>query len=103
MCSVGEDIDDIDGNYSRGGLHHHPYASATVFVYVLGSFVTEIVGIFGMLGNRLGLPALVFLMPSMLCAMTVMAWSRNELYDVWGVANGNREDKKIDQEMMKVK
>ena len=87
MCSVGEDIDDIDGNYSRGGLHHHPYASTTVFRYVLGSFVTEIVGIFGMLGNTSGLPALVFLMPSMLCAVTAMAWSRNELYDV-------REDNK---------
>ncbi len=49
MSSVGEDIDDIDGNYSRGGLHHHPYG------YVLGLFVTEIVGIFEMLGNRLGL------------------------------------------------
>ena len=93
LRSVGEEIDDSGDNKSIWGHHHHPYASASVLGYLFGSFVTEIVGSFALLGNRSGLPALVFLIPSMLGAVTLMAWSRNELCDVWGDANrGNLED-----------
>lgn len=71
------DDNDEDVGYSS-------YASASVIGYIIGSFITEIVGSFDLLGIRSGLPALVFLIPSMLIAVTVMAWSRNELRDVWG-------------------
>ncbi|KAL7540945.1 hypothetical protein ACHAXR_010505 [Thalassiosira sp. AJA248-18] len=69
-------------SYSGG----YPYASAATIGYIFGSIETELVGSFG---NISGLPALVFLVPSMLIAVTLMAWSRNELDDVWG---GGRDD-----------
>ena len=72
-----DDNDDADIGYSS-------YASTYVIGYIIGSFITEIVGSFDLLGIRSGLPALVFLIPSMLVAVTLMAWSRNELRDVFG-------------------
>ena len=71
---------------SPGRQKGYPYATASVAGYVLGSLATEIVGSFSLLGNVSGLPALVFLVPSMLGAVTMVAWSRNELQDVWGTA-----------------
>ncbi len=85
--SIDNDFDGSDRGKSRGG--GHPYASASVLGYLFGSFVTEIVGSFALLGTGSGLPALVFLIPSMLGAVTIMAWSRNELNDVWGVATAS--------------
>jgi len=61
------------------------YATASVAGYVLGSFATEIVGTFGLLGDRSGLPALVFLVPCMLGAVTLTALARDELDEVWGI------------------
>jgi len=74
----------------------YPYATASIIGYIFGSLATEIVGSFSLLGNVSGLPALVFLVPSMLSAVTMMAWSRNELGDVWGMArddDGGGNDK----------
>jgi hypothetical protein len=86
--------DDFDDGSDRGisGVGGRPYASASVLGYLFGSLVTEIVGSFALLGPRSGLPALVFLIPSMLGAVTTMAWSRNELRDVWGAAIGNDDE-----------
>jgi len=81
---------DIDASPSKSG--GYPYATASVVGYIVGSFATEIVGSFRLLGNVSGLPALVFLVPSMLSAVTTMAWSRNELGDVWGAAPGDDDD-----------
>ena len=39
---------------------------------IIGSFITEIVGNFDLLGIPSGLPALVFLIPSMLVAVTLI-------------------------------
>jgi hypothetical protein len=87
--NIDGDGDESNGIRLRGG----GYASASVLGYLFGSFVTEIVGSFALLGTRSGLPALVFLIPSMLGAVTVMAWSRNELSEIWGVAScDNLED-----------
>jgi hypothetical protein len=65
-------------------VDYSSYVSASVIGYIIGSFITEVVGSFDLLGIRSGLPALVFLIPSMLIAVTVIAWSRNELRDVFG-------------------
>jgi len=60
------------------------YTTATTAGYVIGSAATEIVGTFSLLGSGRGLPALIFLIPSMLVAVTVAAVSRGELNEVWG-------------------
>lgn len=60
------------------------YATATTAGYVIGSAATEIVGTFSLLGSGRGLPALIFLIPSMLIAVTAAAASRGELNEVWG-------------------
>jgi hypothetical protein len=73
-----------DDNKDDAAVGYLSYASASVIGYIIGSFITEIVGSFDLLGIRSGLPALVFLIPSMLVAVTVMAWSRKELRDVFG-------------------
>merc|ERR1719401_39538 len=70
----------------------YPYVTASVAGYVLGSFATEIVGSFSLLRNVSGLPALVFLVPSMLGAVTMAAWSRDELQDVWGTAAAGEDN-----------
>ena len=62
----------------------YPYATASILGYAFESFATEIVGSFSLVGNVSGLPALVFLVPSMLCGVTAMTWSRDELGEVWG-------------------
>lgn len=82
-------LKDMAGNTSspsddKSGSAEYPYATASILGYAFGSFATEIVGSFSLLGNVSGLPALVFLVPSMLCGVTAMAWSRNELGEVWG-------------------
>eukprot|EP00986_Skeletonema_menzelii_P007511 scaffold2950_cov93-Skeletonema_menzelii.AAC.12 len=71
------------------------YTTATTAGYVLGSAVTEIVGTLSLLGSGRGLPALIFLIPSMLIAVTTVAVSRGELNEVWGrsdVAESNASD-----------
>jgi len=60
------------------------YTTATTAGYVIGSAATEIVGTFSLLGSGRGLPALIFLIPSMLIAVTTVAASRGELSEVWG-------------------
>jgi hypothetical protein len=60
------------------------YTTAAIAGYVSGSAATEIVGSFSLLGGGRGLPALIFLIPSMLLAVTTVAWSRGELNEVWG-------------------
>ncbi|KAL7525711.1 hypothetical protein ACHAWF_003795, partial [Thalassiosira exigua] len=75
--------EDSHANNAGAGVDY-PYTTATIIGYALGSFATEIVGSFSLLGNVSGLPALVFLVPSMLSVVTLMAWSRSELGDVWG-------------------
>jgi len=60
------------------------YTTATTAGYVIGSAATEIVGTFSLLGSGRGLPALIFLIPSMLIAVTTVAASRGELNEVWG-------------------
>jgi hypothetical protein len=60
-----DDNDDATIGYSS-------YASAYVIGYIIGSFITEIVGNFDLLGIPSGLPALVFLIPSMLVAVTLI-------------------------------
>ena len=74
-------VADNDNKESSGG---YTYASAAIVGYLFGSLATEIVGSFHLLGDRGGLPALVFLIPSMLFAVTLAAWSRDELNEVWG-------------------
>ena len=71
------------------------YTTATIAGYVIGSAATEIVGSFSLLGSGRGLPALIFLIPSMLIAVTAVAVSRGELNEVWvssGVAESNASD-----------
>ena len=71
------------------------YTTATTAGYVLGSAATEIVGTLSLLGSGRGLPALIFLIPSMLIAVTTVAVSRGELNEVWGrsdVAESNASD-----------
>jgi len=75
---------DDDDNKDDNVVDYSSYVSASVIGYIIGSFITEVVGSFDLLGIRSGLPALVFLIPSMLIAVTVIAWSRNELRDVFG-------------------
>jgi len=77
-------------DYSSGRFSS--YTLASIVGYLFGSLSTEIVGSFELLGNRSGLPALVFLVPSMLGAVTMMAWSRKELGDVWGVGIASSHD-----------
>lgn len=67
----------------------YPYTKSAIFGYLFGSIATEIVGTFG---KVVGLPALIFLVPSCFCSVTAMAWSRNELDDLWGVA---RDDDQV--------
>ena len=57
--------------------------SAAIFGYVTASLIMEIIGSFSLLGNRGGLPALVFLIPAMLACVTLLAWRRDELQDIW--------------------
>lgn len=73
-----------DDDNDDSAIGYSSYASASVIAYIIGSFITEIVGSFDLLGIPSGLPALVFLIPSMLDAVTLMAWSRKELRDVFG-------------------
>lgn len=61
------------------------YTKAATLGYVLGSAATEIVGSFSILGERAGLPALLFLVPCMLGAVTVSAWFRGELSEIYGL------------------
>ena len=59
------------------------YTSAAIFGNVIASLTMEIIGSFSLLGNRGGLPALVFLIPTMLVCVTLVAWRRDELHDIW--------------------
>lgn len=59
------------------------YTPAAIFGYVTASLIMEIIGSFSLLGNRGGLPALVFLIPAMLACVTLLAWRRDELQDIW--------------------
>jgi hypothetical protein len=68
------------------------YTSATTAGYVIGSAATEIVGSFSLLGSGRGLPALIFLIPAMLLAVTTLAYSRGELSEVWGSGSGSDAD-----------
>lgn len=79
--------DEIGTSSSASGSY--PYTTASIVGYLLGSFATEIVGSFSLLGKVSGLPALVFLVPSMIGTVTATAWARNELGEVWGVNGGN--------------
>ena len=79
QANGGEDGGGEDGKVSND----YSYTSSAVGGYVIGSFLTEIVGSFNLLG-RGGLPALVFLVPSMLTAVSLMALSKGELNEVWG-------------------
>jgi hypothetical protein len=63
------------------------YAVATTVGYIIGSAVTEIVGSFSLMGSGRGLPALIFLIPSMLLAVMVVSSSREEFNEVWGHPN----------------
>lgn len=72
------------------------YTTATTAGYVIGSAATEIVGTFSLLGGGRGLPALIFLIPSMLLAVTTVAWSRGELNEVWGASSGVAESNTSD-------
>ena len=69
--------------------NHISYTSATTAGYVIGSAATEIVGSFSLLGSGRGLPALIFLIPAMLLAVTTLAYSRGELSEVWGSGSGS--------------
>ena len=83
--------DVVDSGESESGeekSNGYPYASAAAVGYLLGSTLTEITGSFSLLGNLSGLPALVFLVPSMLFTITIVAWWRNEIDEVWGGAAG---------------
>jgi len=88
----GDAFDDGDIGAPPSESGGYPYATSSVVGYVVGSLATEIVGSFRLLGDVSGLPALVFLVPSMLSAVTVMAWSRNELGEVWGAPPGDDDD-----------
>ena len=79
QANGGEDGGGEDGKVSND----YSYTSSAVGGYVIGSFLTEIVGSFNLLGKG-GLPALVFLVPSMLISISAMAWSKGELNEVWG-------------------
>lgn len=68
------------------------YTSATTAGYVIGSAATEIIGSFALLGSGRGLPALIFLIPAMLLAVTTLAYSRGELSEVWGSGSGSGSD-----------
>jgi len=72
-----------NGGEDELASNDYSYASAAIGGYIIGSFLTEIVGSFNLLG-RGGLPALIFLVPSMLLAISAMAWSKGELNEVWG-------------------
>ena len=65
--------------------HHgkYQYTSAAIAGYLSGSFLTEIVGSFSLLGKGAGLPALVFLVPIMLMFVTFVSWRRGEMEEVW--------------------
>ena len=69
----------------------YDYTKAATLGYVLGSAATEIVGSFSILGERVGLPALLFLVPCMLGAVTVSAWSKGELSEIYGLALAHEE------------
>lgn len=76
-----------DGNERlSASMFKYGYTLAATFGYVLASIVMEITGSFSLLGNRGGLPALVFFIPIMLLCVTAVAWRRNELTEVWGDA-----------------
>ena len=77
--SQPQNNDSEDGKVSND----YSYASSAVGGYLIGSFLTEIVGSFNILGTG-GLPALIFLVPSMLTTVSLMAWSKGELNEVWG-------------------
>jgi len=82
---VADNSNQPQNNDSEDGLASNDYSYTVTAIggYVIGSFLTEIVGSFNLLG-RGGLPALVFLTPSMLIAVSLMAWSKGELNEVWG-------------------
>ena len=84
MAKSNDNADDM-GEMSKKKIS---YATATTAGYVIGSAATEIVGTFSLLGSGRGLPALIFLIPSMLATVTAVALSRGELNEVWG---GNSE------------
>ena len=93
IINNGSDLSDSDGDEeSTDGINcrGYDYTKASVIGYLIGSFFTEIVGSFSLLGRVSGLPALVFLIPSMLSSVTLMALRRGEMEDVWG--NGGGED-----------
>ena len=62
----------------------YQYTISATLGYVVASLVMEVIGSFSLLGNRGGLPALVFLVPAMLAFVTVVAWRKGELDEVWG-------------------
>jgi hypothetical protein len=62
----------------------YQYTFAATFGYLVASLFVEVIGSFALLGNRGGLPALVFLVPTMLLCVSTVAWRRGELNEVWG-------------------
>ena len=62
------------------------YAYTSVFGYFLGSLLTEVAST---LGPVQGLPALIFLTPSMLGCVSLLALQRGEFDIVWGEGNDN--------------
>ncbi|KAL3795662.1 hypothetical protein HJC23_002069 [Cyclotella cryptica] len=87
-ASVGDmtKSDEVNDN-SRDSSWKYQYTSAAIVGYLSGSFFTEIVGSFSLLGKGAGLPALVFLVPTMLVFVTLVSWRRGELEEVWGIDN----------------
>jgi hypothetical protein len=84
-----DSLDSTGGGDERSSISmfKYRYTLAATFGYVFASLVMEIIGSFSLFGNRGGLPALVFLIPIMLLCVTVVAWRRNELAEVWDDAD----------------
>ena len=76
---TADECDETSSNLSM-----YQYTAAATFGYIFASLLMEVVGSFSLLGNRGGLPALVFLIPSMLLCVSLTAWRRGELHEVWG-------------------
>ena len=78
-----DEVNDKSFHHSEPSWKYH-YTSAAIAGYLFGSFLTEIVGSFSLLGKGAGLPALVFLVPIMLMFVTFVSWRRGEMEEVWG-------------------
>lgn len=64
------------------------YANAAIGGYVLGSLLTEIVST---IGPNQGLPALVFIAPTMLACVSLVAIQRGEMDKIWGEGDANED------------